>query len=93
MRARFAAGDHLRGTAAGTRLYSAVASVAAGARIQPLKSAPLKRYREEWGRLPTASITDDDVADLLIRLGQPMRFTTCHRGRVKKDRAVLVPLS
>ncbi|MET4090593.1 integrase arm-type DNA-binding domain-containing protein [Bradyrhizobium sp. S3.5.5] len=30
----------------------------------------LKRCREEWGRLPAASITDDDVADLLDTIAE-----------------------
>jgi len=30
----------------------------------------LKRPREEWGRLPAASITDDDVADLLDTIAE-----------------------
>lgn len=30
----------------------------------------LKRPREEWGRLPAASVTDDDVADLLDTIAE-----------------------
>src|SRR5262249_36586513 len=30
----------------------------------------LKRCREEWGRLPASSITDDDVADLLDTIAE-----------------------
>jgi integrase len=30
----------------------------------------LKRAREEWGRLPAASVTDDDVADLLDTIAE-----------------------
>ena len=30
----------------------------------------MKRPREDWGRLPAASITDDDVADLLDTIAE-----------------------